>query len=136
MTGDEPIEVVLRREAPHVLGAVVRRYGRFDLAEDAVQEALVAATTQWPVDGRPQRPRAWLISVAARRLIDQLRCDEARRRREDTDARLQAAPAPADGTRSGPGCDPDPESDGDRDDTLTLRSCAVTPRSRRRPSWP
>ena len=73
----------LRELAPHVLGALVRRYGHFDAAEDAVQEALLAASTQWPKDGLPANPRAWLITVASRRLTDQFRSDEARRGREN-----------------------------------------------------
>jgi RNA polymerase sigma factor (sigma-70 family) len=81
------VEGLLRRLAPQVLGAVVRRYGHFDTAEDAVQEALIAAATQWPADGLPDNPRAWLITVAARRLTDLLRAAQARRRREDTAAR-------------------------------------------------
>jgi len=59
---------LLRELAPQVLGAVVRRYGHFDLCEDAVQEALLAASVQWPRDGQPASPRAWLITVASRRL--------------------------------------------------------------------
>ena len=70
--------------APQVLGALVRRYGNFDLAEDATQEALLAAAMQWPRDGLPENPRAWLITVASRRLTDLLRSDQARRRREET----------------------------------------------------
>ena len=84
-TGD--VGDVLRRLAPQVLGALVRRYGSFDIAEDAVQEALLVAATQWPRDGLPDSPRGWLISVASRRLIDLLRADQARRRREDQIAR-------------------------------------------------
>ena len=82
MTG-ERVEDLLRRLAPQVLGAVVRRYGHFDTAEDAVQEALIAAATQWPDKGLPDNPRAWLITVASRRLTDLLRSDQARRHRED-----------------------------------------------------
>jgi RNA polymerase sigma factor (sigma-70 family) len=82
VTGIE-VEGLLRRLAPQVLGAVVRRYGHFDTAEDAVQEALIAAATQWPDDGVPDNPRAWLITVASRRLTDLLRSEQARRRRED-----------------------------------------------------
>ena len=74
---------LLRPLAPQVLGAVVRRYGHFDLAEDATQEALLAASIQWPRDGLPENPKAWLISVASRRLTDMLRSEQARRRRED-----------------------------------------------------
>ena len=74
---------LLRPLAPQVLGAVVRRYGHFDLAEDATQEALLAASIQWPRDGLPENPKAWLISVASRRLTDTLRSEQARRRRED-----------------------------------------------------
>jgi RNA polymerase sigma factor (sigma-70 family) len=86
VTGTE-VEGLLRSLAPQVLGAVVRRYGHFDTAEDAVQEALVAAATRWPDDGVPDNPRAWLITVAARRLTDLLRSEQARRRREDAVAR-------------------------------------------------
>ncbi|MBA2309212.1 MAG: RNA polymerase sigma factor, partial [Pseudonocardiales bacterium] len=67
------VEGLLRELAPQVLGAVVRRYGHFDTAEDATQEALLAAATQWPDQGTPDNPRAWLITVASRRLTDQLR---------------------------------------------------------------
>ncbi|WP_033288516.1 RNA polymerase sigma factor [Amycolatopsis jejuensis] len=80
---DTEAESLLRRLAPQVLGAVVRRYGHFDTAEDAVQEALLAAATQWP-SGMPQNPLGWLIAVASRRLTDLLRNEQARRRREDT----------------------------------------------------
>jgi RNA polymerase sigma factor (sigma-70 family) len=70
--------------APQILGAVVRRYGHFDAAEDATQEALVAAALRWPQEGVPDNPRGWLITVASRRLTDLLRSEQARRRREDT----------------------------------------------------
>ncbi|NEA35262.1 sigma-70 family RNA polymerase sigma factor [Streptomyces sp. SID13031] len=81
----EPVEEdLLRESAPQVLGALVRRYGHFDTAEDAVQEALLAAAQQWPEQGRPDNPRAWLITVASRRLTDLLRSEQARQRREDT----------------------------------------------------
>ncbi|HEY6737862.1 MAG TPA: sigma factor, partial [Actinopolymorphaceae bacterium] len=76
------LEDLLRRLVPQVLGALVRRYGHFETAEDATQEALLAAATQWPRDGRPDDPRAWLIRVASRRLTDLLRSEQARRRRE------------------------------------------------------
>ncbi|MEV0268975.1 DUF6596 domain-containing protein [Hamadaea sp. NPDC050747] len=78
-----PTEDLLRDLAPRVLGAVVRRFGHFDLAEDAVQEALLAAATSWPTDGLPDNPRGWLIAVAARRLTDLVRSEQARRAREE-----------------------------------------------------
>jgi RNA polymerase sigma factor (sigma-70 family) len=78
------VEDLLHRLAPQVLGALVRRYGRFDACEDAVQEALLAAALQWPVEGEPDNPSGWLITVASRRLTDQLRSEHARRRREET----------------------------------------------------
>jgi RNA polymerase sigma factor (sigma-70 family) len=84
---DGGTEDLLRRLAPQVLGALVRRYGHFDTAEDAVQEALLAAATQWPAAGTPDNPRAWLITVASRRLTDLLRSEQARQRREDAVAR-------------------------------------------------
>lgn len=76
-------EGLLRTLAPQALGAVVRRYGNFADAEDAVQEALLAAATTWPTDGQPDNPLAWLVRVASRRMIDQYRNEDARRRRED-----------------------------------------------------
>ena len=75
---------LLHELVPQVLGALVRRYGHFDTAEDAVQEALLAAAAQWPEGGIPGNPRAWLLTVASRKLADMLRADQARRRREDT----------------------------------------------------
>ena len=75
-------EDLLRELAPQVLGAVVRRYGNFDLAEDATQEALAAAASQWASEGVPADPRGWLVRVASRRLIDMLRSRQARERRE------------------------------------------------------
>jgi RNA polymerase sigma factor (sigma-70 family) len=105
-------EDLLRRLTPQVLGAVVRRYGNFDLAEDATQEALLAAAVQWPRDGWPDNPKGWLIAVAARRLTDLLRADQARRRREDTLAQWAMAEI---------GPPPVGESNpADRDDTLVL----------------
>src|SRR5580692_1173035 len=85
------VDGLLRELAPQVLGAVVRRYGHFDTAEDATQEALLAAATQWPAEGIPDSPRGWLITVAGRRLTDLLRREQARQRREDAVAR-QAPP--------------------------------------------
>jgi RNA polymerase sigma factor (sigma-70 family) len=81
---DTEVEDLLRRLAPRVLGAVVRRYGHFDTAEDATQEAALAAAMQWQKDGIPDNPRGWLITVASRRLTDLLRSEQARQRREDT----------------------------------------------------
>ncbi|WP_433518624.1 RNA polymerase sigma factor [Nonomuraea sp. CA-143628] len=101
----EILDGLLRELAPQVLGAVVRRYGDFDLCEDAVQEALLAAAVQWPDEGVPANPKGWLITVAARRRIELWRSESARRRREESAAAL-APPEP----------DPSPAVD----DTLTL----------------
>ena len=75
-------EHLLRDLAPQVLGFVVRRFGDFSAAEDAVQEALLAAALQWPEQGVPDNPRGWLIQVAVRRMTDHVRAEIARRRRE------------------------------------------------------
>jgi len=75
-------ERLLRDLAPQVLGVVVRRFHDFAASEDAVQEALIAAATQWPREGVPDEPRAWLIQVASRRITDHVRSEAARRRRE------------------------------------------------------
>jgi RNA polymerase sigma factor (sigma-70 family) len=102
---DRGLEDLLRTAAPQVLAAVVRRYRDFDTSEDAVQEALLAAAQQWPVDGVPENPKSWLITVASRRRIELLRSDAARRKRE-------ARPA-----------EPAPEVRGDDELTLLLLCC-------------
>ena len=81
MTTPAPDDL-LRELTPQVIGALVRRHGQFEGCEDAVQEAVLAATLQWPAEGVPDNPRGWLMTVASRRLIDQLRSDHARRERE------------------------------------------------------
>jgi len=87
---------LLRELAPQVLGILVRRHGRFDACEDAVQEALAGALS-WPADGLPANPLGWLITTANRRLIDTWRNDSARQRREQTAAALHTEPVPATG---------------------------------------
>jgi RNA polymerase sigma factor (sigma-70 family) len=110
---DLRVEDVLRELAPQVLGSLLRRGGPFDASEDAVQEALVAASRQWPTEGVPRNPRGWLVTVARRRLTDELRSIAASKRREidlatRAPADAQAMPAPDDDARS------------PSDDTLTL----------------
>lgn len=82
---------LLRELSPQVLGVLVRRGSDFAAAEDAVQEALVEAFRRWPDDGLPDEPRAWLITVASRKLIDAQRSEAARQRREE---RVAVEPAP------------------------------------------
>ncbi|MGW6277451.1 RNA polymerase sigma factor [Kribbella sp. NPDC055071] len=98
------LEDLLRELTPQVLGAVVRWSGDFAAAEDAVQEALLAAATTWPKTGTPEHPKAWLIQAASRRLIDEVRQEQARRRREEK-AALRDLP---------------PEEVEEQDDTLRL----------------
>lgn len=105
-------EHVWRTESPHVLAALLRRHGDLGDCEDAVQEALAAAAMQWPVEGMPDRPRAWLIRVAHRRLVDAVRSDVARRERELAD--LERTP---DDARASPAAD---ASLPRHDDTLRL----------------
>jgi len=97
------VEDLLRELTPRVLGALVRRHGQFEDCEDAVQEAAAAAAVQWPAAGVPGNPRGWLIAVASRRLIDQVRSDRARRERESAVA-----------------AEPSPPDVADADDTLVL----------------
>lgn len=104
---------LLRELAPQVLGAVARRHADFASAEDAVQEALIAAAAQWPAAGIPTNPRGWLFQVAVRRLADQARSESARQRREDA----FASELTADGAFAPP---PDAENDAEQDDTLIL----------------
>jgi RNA polymerase sigma factor (sigma-70 family) len=106
-------EHLLRDLASQVLAIVARRHGDFGAAEDAVQEALASAAMQWPKDGVPENPRAWLIHVANRRMTDHLRSELSRRRRETTmvletpeEEQIQAAP--------------DSDTIGEADDALLL----------------
>ncbi|MBB2746623.1 UNVERIFIED_ORG: RNA polymerase sigma factor (sigma-70 family) [Microbispora rosea subsp. rosea] len=91
-------EDLLRELTPQVLGALVRRHGQFEGCEDAVQEAVLAAAVQWPAEGVPDNPRGWLLTVASRRLIDQLRSDHARRERESATAAVEVVPENVPGT--------------------------------------
>jgi RNA polymerase sigma factor (sigma-70 family) len=106
---DVPFEHLLRELAPQVLGAVARRFRDFSSAEDAVQDAMIAAFTQWPKEGVPENPRGWLIQVACRRMTDQLRSEIARRERET------AVAAETENVTS-----LEIEADMDPDDTLVL----------------
>ncbi len=106
----EPSERLLRELAPRVLGSIMRRFHDFAAAEDAVQDALIAAALQWPRHGVPESSLGWLIQVASRRMTDYIRSESARRRRE-AEAAIEAgaiAPAPA------------LDSEAGEDDTLTL----------------
>src|SRR5262252_5529047 len=107
---DATSEQLLRELAPQVLGAVARRFRDFVSAEDAVQEAMIAAFTQWPEEGIPENPRGWLIQVASRRMTDHVRSEIARREREAAVAQEAETVAPT----------VDIESDMDPDDTLIL----------------
>ena len=112
MTKDETsLEDLLRDAAPQVLAALLRRFRDFDAAEDAVQDALIAAATQWPVSGLPDSPRAWLIQVASRRLTDHIRTESARRRRQGV---IVAQSPPSEQPP------PDAVPPAERDDTLAL----------------
>ncbi|MER7441794.1 RNA polymerase sigma factor [Micromonospora avicenniae] len=112
-TTDRRTEDLLRELAPQVLGVLARRFGDFATAEDAVQEALLAAATQWPEEGMPANPRGWLIQVAYRRIIELVRAEAARRNREDLVARREP-----DDRRAAPAADE--QLFGERDDTLIL----------------
>ncbi|MFV2101286.1 RNA polymerase sigma factor [Micromonospora sp. LOL_024] len=111
MSLDEATVGLLRRLAPQLLGTLVRRHGDFTRAEDAVQEALVAAVERWPRDGVPEHPSAWLHTVAARRYVDQVRTETARTHRER--AMLDATPRDA-------LVAPPPDAEPHRDDLLEL----------------
>jgi RNA polymerase sigma factor (sigma-70 family) len=113
VTAENP-EDLLRELAPQVLGALLRRYGygQFHLCEDAAQEALLAAAVQWPAEGQPDNPRAWLVTVATRRLLDQVRSEQSRRQREE---RIAVATPQSELLASPPG-----EKEQARDDSLVL----------------
>jgi RNA polymerase sigma factor (sigma-70 family) len=107
---DATSEHLLRELAPQVLGAVARRFRDFSSAEDAVQEAMIAAFTQWPQEGIPENPRGWLIQVACRRMTDRMRSEIARRERETAVSAETENFVPL----------PEIEADMDPDDTLIL----------------
>jgi RNA polymerase sigma factor (sigma-70 family) len=104
VTTAKDVEELLRSLAPQALGAVIRRFGDFDAAEDGVQEALLAASVHWPEEGLPDNPVGWLIRTASRSMTDQFRSEVARRRREELVARQ----------------DPMAPQVAENDDTLTL----------------
>lgn len=116
---DADLEHLLRVEAPQALGALVRRFGRFDIAEDAVQEALLAASRTWPDDGVPDNPRSWLIRIGYRRMVDMLRAEQARRRREQEAGVTELA-------LREPGRRPDPARETDDSLALLLLCCHPT----------
>jgi RNA polymerase sigma factor (sigma-70 family) len=109
-TPENQVEHLLRELAPQVVGVVARRFRDFSSAEDAVQEAMLAAFRQWPQEGIPENPRGWLIRVASRRMTDTVRSEMARRQRETAMA-----------TEEVPAIEPaELETDMDSEDTLVL----------------
>ena len=117
MSETEQLDHILREQTPRVLGALTRRWGDFDGAEDALQEALLAAAKQWPREGVPASPGAWLITVASRRLVELWRNETARHRREELASSLASR-------------EPEPADDGDDDTVTVLMLCchpALTP---------
>jgi RNA polymerase sigma factor (sigma-70 family) len=101
-TPDSSVEHLLRELTPLVLGTLAREYRDFAGAEDAVQEALLAAALQWPREGVPENPRAWLTQAAFRRMADQERSESARRRRENVVALDEAESSEATALQSEP----------------------------------
>src|SRR5713101_2858043 len=108
-------EGALRTLVPRVLAGLVRRGEDFDAAEDALQEALLEALRVWPATP-PREPRAWLATVATRRLVDARRGDAARHRREEA---TYAEPRPA--------ATEDSNATAEGDDTLFLLFCCCHP---------
>ena len=113
------IHELLRELAPSVLGSLVRRFGQFDACEDAMQDALLAAVQAWSSHGQPENPKGWLITVASRRMIDEVRSDQ----------RPQAAGAGARGRARERLAEGD-DAERDRDDSSRCCSCAVIRRCR------
>ena len=112
MRGEE-LGGLLRELAPRVLAALLRRHGDFEACEDALQEAMLAAAVQWPAAGVPEHPHGWLVTVASRRLVDQIRSERARRDREASSVLREPAAATLAPNPAEPAA-------GDRDDTLLL----------------
>jgi RNA polymerase sigma factor (sigma-70 family) len=108
--GRDDSEALLRSAAPQALAVVTRRFGDFAGAEDAMQEAMLEASSQWQVQGPPENPVGWLIHVSSRRLSDRLRSESARRHREE--AAVAQEPPPAEAGSA--------EAVADGDDSLAL----------------
>ena len=119
MTSPSTTEDLLRELAPQVLAALLRRYGygQFYLCEDATQEALLAAAVQWPADGQPGNPRGWLVTVATRKLLDQVRSEQSRRQREE---RIAVAAPQSELLAAAPDADAPPSTD---DSLILLFGC-------------
>jgi len=119
LTSSGTTEDLLRELAPQVLAALLRRYGygQFWLCEDATQEALLAAAVQWPADGQPDNPRGWLVTVATRKLLDQVRSEQSRRQREE---RIAVATPQSELLAAAPDADVPPSTD---DSLILLFGC-------------
>jgi hypothetical protein len=115
------IDAILRRLAPKVLADLIRRNTQFEASEDAVQEALLAASRQWPEHGLPDDPRAWLTTVAQRRFTDHVRSERARR-----NVRVSGSVEPGSRPRARAGRRPDRDGTPRRPAGVACR-----PRSRR-----
>ena len=77
--GASIIEDVVREHHGRMMAALIRRLGDFDLAEESLQDALETAIERWSVEGIPDSPVGWLVTVARRRAIDRIRRDQSRR---------------------------------------------------------
>jgi RNA polymerase sigma-70 factor, ECF subfamily len=84
------LEALYRAEAGRILASVIHAVGDFDLAEEVVQDAFTAALEQWPAEGRPTHPRAWLIATAKHKAIDRLRRRSRFAQKQEELARLRA----------------------------------------------
>jgi RNA polymerase sigma-70 factor (ECF subfamily) len=89
---DITVDEIFRREAGRVLATLIRLLGDFDLAEEAQQEAFAAAVEQWPAQGVPSNPRAWLVSTGRNKAVDRIR-RETLFRTKISDREMAAEPA-------------------------------------------
>jgi RNA polymerase sigma-70 factor (ECF subfamily) len=105
------VDEVYRAESRRVLATLIRQLGDFDIAEEAVHDAFIAAVEQWPAEGVPQNPRAWLISTGRFKAIDRLR------RRSRYDVSLEDVAEQVDQLSDGATAD---DNEGVEDDRLRL----------------
>ena len=105
------VESVFRQQSGRIIASLIRISGSFDLAEEAMQDALAAALATWPTQGVPDNPAAWITTAAHRRLIDYARRARTRREKEEQVLRENERNAEA---------DPDPCEMSFHDDRLRL----------------
>src|SRR4026207_653487 len=91
-TIEAAIDRVYRSDWGRIVATVIRQVGDFDVAEESVQEAFATAVAQWPIDGVPQSPSAWIVQTARHKAIDRIRRQARFEEKLKSIAKPEAAP--------------------------------------------